>query len=72
MTRDHRAATRTILIESVYRRPIPALGTRALVDAALDYCISSEHRTDYNNCEYDPHSVSSLQPPLFMNFWAAE
>ena len=67
-TRDHRAATWTIFIESVYRHPVTALGTWALVDATLDHCISREHGADNYDREYDPHSVFAFSAAAFHKF----
>jgi len=52
VTWDRRAATRAIFIKSVYRHAGTAFGTRALVDAALDHCISNERRAYNYDREY--------------------
>lgn len=68
MTRDHRAATRAIFIESVYRYAETALGTRALVDTVLDHRISGEHPADNYDCDYDPHNVFATSASAFHEF----
>src|SRR5258708_1141036 len=57
VTWDHRPATRAILIETIYGHAGSGLGTRALVDAGLDYCIGREHSADNYDREDDPHRV---------------
>jgi hypothetical protein len=65
VTRDHRATSRAIFIKTVYRHPVTALRTRALVDPQLDHRIGREHAADNYYRKNQPHS---FQPPPLMNF----